>query len=145
MRHLFEHAHHVFYYTTCNMSEVLNAQGKAEYSEELGAIYLVINGENGVFVDERAPVWYRHLATMHEYICMNRENCDILPDIPDGDDRCAKIDLALVEKLRDDPELGSDYLFARREMFELLIRAKLNTTQPIHTSLARISEALYTL
>lgn len=142
--HLFIFEGHTFYYRTCDMSEKLRSLGKFEESEQYGAMFLVMHMDGKVFVDDRAPIWYRHLATMHEYICMDGQYADILSNLAEGDERCASIDLGLADMVRDtdDPELAIDYLNARAHMLELLISGKLNESPQIKISQQRIAERL---
>ncbi len=86
-------------------------------------IWLVLyNGATGeIFVDERAPEWYKKLATFHEEICCKHLHEELIPDITSDSKRCSIIEGYILRQLADNPLIRSQYASARQKMFKFLL------------------------
>lgn len=73
-------------------------------------------------VDERAPVWYKELAVLHEMMCCGRQFEQLLGSIPNPTLRCREIERLVTDNAR---EYRNEYCIIRTRMFDFILRNNL--------------------
>ena len=125
-KHLFIFNGQSFYYNICDMNDYLESIRRPDLIGGYRKTFLVNLKDGEVCLDQNAPLWYRKLATIHEYTYWNSTSIPEIGEIPASPDRRALIDIGIYQLMNEQfPDIANEYLLARLNYYDMLLDEEL--------------------